>query len=131
MSNYSTRNIIDYAFDADGTKFRDELYGSIHDRISAHIDAKKQEIARGLVGQNEEFVNEAHEEIKVHSKEGKHIGTITHGKYQSVAYAHPNSKFGGSKEPRDDEDSMSLKGSHDTQSGIDFIHAHHRMMNEN
>ena len=54
MSNYSTRNIIDYAFDADGTKFRDELYGSIHDRISAHIDAKKQEIARGLVGQNEE-----------------------------------------------------------------------------
>ena len=54
MSDYSTRNIIDYAFDADGTKFRDELYGSIHDRISAHIDAKKQEIARGLVGQNEE-----------------------------------------------------------------------------
>ena len=54
MSDYSTRNIIDYAFDADGTKFRDELYGSIHDRISAHIDAKKQEIARSLVGQNEE-----------------------------------------------------------------------------
>lgn len=54
MSDYSTRNIIDYAFDADGTKFREELYGSIHDRISAHIDAKKQEIARGLVGQNEE-----------------------------------------------------------------------------
>jgi len=55
MSDYSTRNIIDYAFDGDGTKFRDELYGSIHDRISAHIDAKKQEIARGLVGQNEEI----------------------------------------------------------------------------
>ncbi len=78
----------------------------------------------------EEVVNESYEEIKVHSKEGKHIGTITHGKYQSVAYAHPNSKFGATKEPRDDEDSMSLKGPHDTQKGIDFIHAHHRMMNE-
>jgi hypothetical protein len=54
MSDYSTRNIIDYAFDGDGIKFREELYGSIHDRVSAHIDAKKQEVARGLLGQNEE-----------------------------------------------------------------------------
>ena len=75
-------------------------------------------------------IQESHEEIKVHSKDGKHIGTITHGKYQSVAYAHPTTKFGGSKEPADDEDSMTLKGHHDTQSGIDFIHAHHRMMSE-
>ena len=80
---------------------------------------------------NEEVeLQESHEEIKVHSKDGKHIGTITHGKYQSVAYAHPTTKFGGSKEPHPDEDSMSLKGPHDTQKGIDFIHAHHRMINE-
>ena len=54
MSDYSTRNIIDYAFDGDGIKFREELYGSIHDRVSAHIDAKKKEVAQGLLGQNEE-----------------------------------------------------------------------------
>jgi hypothetical protein len=75
-------------------------------------------------------LKEGYEEIKVHSKDGKHIGTITHGKYQSVAYAHPTTKFGGSKNPHPDEDSTELKGPHDTQSGIDFIHAHHRMMNE-
>lgn len=79
---------------------------------------------------NEEVVNENYEEIKVHSKDGKHIGTITHGKYQSVAYAHPTTKFGATKEPHPDEDSTTLAGPHDTQKGIDFIHAHHRMMNE-
>ena len=77
-----------------------------------------------------EQIEESHEEIKVHSKDGKHIGTITHGKYQSVAYAHPTTKFGGSKEPHPDEDSTILAGPHETQKGIDFIHAHHRMMNE-
>jgi hypothetical protein len=91
--------------------------------------AEKDKLKPKHFGMAEQFT-EGYEEIKVHSKDGKHIGTITHGKYQSVAYAHPNSKFGGSKEPRDDEDSMSLKGSHDTQSGIDYIHAHHRMMSE-
>jgi len=58
MSDYSTRNIIDYAFDDNGAKFREELYGSIHDRVSAHIEAKKQEIARGIIGQNEEIEEE-------------------------------------------------------------------------
>jgi hypothetical protein len=131
MSDYSTRNIIDYAFDGDGTKFREELYGSIHDRISAHIESKKQEIARDFVGQNEEVVNEASQEIKVHSDDGKHIGTITHGKYQSVAYAHPNSKFGATKQPRDDEDSMLLKGPEENKKGEDFIKAHHKEFGQN
>jgi hypothetical protein len=54
MSDYSTRNIIDFAFDDNGAKFREELYASIHDRVSAHIDAKKQEIARGFMDQKEE-----------------------------------------------------------------------------
>jgi hypothetical protein len=79
---------------------------------------------------NEELELSESEDIKVHSKDGKHIGTITHGKYQSVAYAHPTTKFGGSKEPHPDEDSITLAGHHDTQKGIDFIHAHHRMMTE-
>ena len=75
-------------------------------------------------------LDEGYEEIKVHSKDGKHIGTITHGKYQSVAYAHPTTKFGASKNPHPDEDSTTLAGPHETQKGIDYIHAHHRMMSE-
>jgi hypothetical protein len=77
-----------------------------------------------------EQFTEGYEEIKVHSKDGKHIGTITHGKYQSVAYAHPTTKFGGSKVPHPDEDSTTLAGPHETQKGIDYIHAHHRMVSE-
>jgi hypothetical protein len=96
------------------------------------MDRAKALAQRGMASVKKEDVElqEEHNEVKVHSKEGKHIGTITHGKYQSVAYAHPNSKFGGSKEPRDDEDSKILKGPQDNQKGIDFIKAHHKSMTE-
>jgi hypothetical protein len=49
MSDYSTRNIIDYAMDDDGVKFREALYASIHDKVSAHVEAKKQEMAQHLI----------------------------------------------------------------------------------
>jgi len=49
MADYSTKNIIDYAMDGDGVKFREELYGAHHDRVASHIEAKKQEIARNLI----------------------------------------------------------------------------------
>lgn len=62
MPDQSTRNIIDYALDENGIEFRKELYASIHDRVAAHIEAKKQEIAGSLVGQNEE-VEELGEQI--------------------------------------------------------------------
>ena len=90
---------------------------------AAHDDWKK------AMGEEVEL-DESYEHIKVHSKDGKHIGTITHGLYQSVAYAHPTTKFGQHKDGHPDEDSKELKGHHDTQAGIDFIHAHHRMMSE-
>jgi hypothetical protein len=54
MADYSTKNIIDYAMENDGVKFREELYASIHDRVSAHIEAKKQEIAQSLIAPKEE-----------------------------------------------------------------------------
>jgi hypothetical protein len=54
MSNETTRSLIDYAYDEDGVSFRKALYADIHDRVSAHIEAKKQEIAAGLINQNEE-----------------------------------------------------------------------------
>lgn len=45
----TTRTIIDYAYDDNAKDFRDALYSSIQDRVLAHIEAKKQEIAQGLV----------------------------------------------------------------------------------
>jgi len=47
-----TRNIIDYAMDENGVEFRNALYASIHDKVSAHIEAKKQEIAQNLIAQS-------------------------------------------------------------------------------
>jgi hypothetical protein len=48
------RKIIDYAMDGEASKMRDELYSTIYDKVNAHIEVKKQEIARNLVGQYEE-----------------------------------------------------------------------------
>ena len=45
----TTRNIIDYAQDDNAVEFRNALYNSIHDKVTAHIDAKKQEIAQNLI----------------------------------------------------------------------------------
>ena len=53
MPDYSTRTLIDFAADDDGAKFREALYGEIHDRIANHIEAKKREIASSIIGQNE------------------------------------------------------------------------------
>ena len=47
------KSIIDYAMDEDGVKFREALYASIQDKVAAHIETKKQEIAQGLVAQPE------------------------------------------------------------------------------
>ena len=44
-----TRPIIDYAADDNGVEFRNALYASIHDKVTAHIDAKKQEVAQNLI----------------------------------------------------------------------------------
>jgi len=49
MPELDTRNIIDYAQDGNAVDFRDALYASIHDKVTAHIEAKKQEIAQNLI----------------------------------------------------------------------------------
>jgi hypothetical protein len=49
-----TRKIIDFAHEDNGVEFRDALYSAIHDRVTAHIEAKKQEIAKNLVRSQEE-----------------------------------------------------------------------------
>lgn len=50
----STKAIIDYAYNDDAKSMRDALYSDIQDRVMAHIDAKKQEIAKTLFVSQEE-----------------------------------------------------------------------------
>jgi hypothetical protein len=57
-----TRRLIDFAHDQNGSEFRDALYSAIHDKVTAHIDAKRAEIAQTLVTQHEE-VEELDEEL--------------------------------------------------------------------
>lgn len=45
------RTIIDYAHDGQANELRDALYSSIADKVSAHIEAKKQEVAHTLFNQ--------------------------------------------------------------------------------
>jgi hypothetical protein len=50
----NTRAIVDFAYDDNGKEFRDALYSAIHDKVTSHIDLKKQEIARNLIVQPEQ-----------------------------------------------------------------------------
>ena len=43
------RAIIDYAYNDDGVEMRNALYSAIQDKVMAHIEAKKQEIAQSLI----------------------------------------------------------------------------------
>lgn len=47
------RNIIDFAQDDNAVEFKNALYNSIHDKVSAHIEAKKQEVAQSLISPQE------------------------------------------------------------------------------
>jgi capsule polysaccharide export protein KpsE/RkpR len=43
------RAIIDYAAQDNATAMRDTMYSAIQDRVMAHIEAKKQEVALNLI----------------------------------------------------------------------------------
>ena len=70
-----TRAIIDYAMNDDAKAMRDALYASIHDRVNAHIQAQKQEVAQSIFP---EEVEEEYEEIDESSgnNEKKHLDSI-------------------------------------------------------
>jgi len=44
-----TRPIIDYAYDDNAKEMRDALYSAIHDKVTAHIEAHKKDIAQNLI----------------------------------------------------------------------------------
>lgn len=54
----SQRDLIDYAEQDDGVNFRSAMYAAIHDKVTAHIEAKKHEIAQNLMS-TEESVEDA------------------------------------------------------------------------
>ena len=70
-----TRAIIDYAMNDDAKAMRDALYASIHDRVNAHIQAQKQEVAQNIFP---EEVEEEYEEIDESSgnNEKRHLDSI-------------------------------------------------------
>jgi hypothetical protein len=49
----ATRAIVDYAAQDNAKDLRDALYSAIHDRVSAHIDAHKVEVAKNLIAPRE------------------------------------------------------------------------------
>ena len=56
------RKLVDYAMDQDGVKFREELYGAIHDKVTAHLTAAKQAVAQNFFP--DEFGEEDTEETQ-------------------------------------------------------------------
>jgi hypothetical protein len=60
-----TRAIIDYAMNDDAKAMRDALYASIHDRVNAHIQAQKQQVAQSLFPEeSDEEEVESDEEVQ-------------------------------------------------------------------
>lgn len=49
----TTRAIVDYAEDGNATEMRDALYSAIQDRVMAHIENHKEQLAKNLFTQPE------------------------------------------------------------------------------
>jgi len=47
----TTRAIVDYAEDGNATEMRDALYSAINNKVMAHIDNHKQQLAKTLFNQ--------------------------------------------------------------------------------
>ena len=61
--------IIDYAMDDNGVEFRNALYSSIQDKVMAHIEAKKQEIAQSMLGVQAEEKPSDEQEVEVETEQ--------------------------------------------------------------
>jgi len=58
-----TKAIVDYAEEDNAKDMRDALYSAIQDRVMAHIDAKKQEIAQNLINPQVDIATEVDTEV--------------------------------------------------------------------
>ncbi len=50
----NTWAIVDYAYDDNAKEMRDALYNDIQNRVMAHLDAQKQEIAKNMLKPEED-----------------------------------------------------------------------------
>jgi hypothetical protein len=60
--------IIDYAAQDNATAMRDAMYASLQDKVMAHIEAKKQEVAMNLISpqqDEDEYDDEIEDETAV------------------------------------------------------------------
>ena len=57
----NTRAIIDYAYEDNGKEMRDALYSAINDKVMAHIETHKQQLAKNLIMPQEQ---ESGEEVE-------------------------------------------------------------------
>ena len=73
----STRDIIDYAANDNAVEFRNAMYTAIHDRVTAAIESKKQEIAQNLITQSESVddweAEKEHKPAKQSDADKKHV----------------------------------------------------------
>jgi hypothetical protein len=53
-----TRQIIDFAYDDNAKDMRDALYSTIHDKVMAHIEAHKKDIAQNLIAPEAKFATQ-------------------------------------------------------------------------
>jgi hypothetical protein len=75
----TSRNLIDFAQNDDAVSFRKELYADIHDRVMAHIDAKKQEVAQNMFKKESTIEDYSLEEIEqfMHSEEYEQLDELS------------------------------------------------------
>ena len=126
-----TRKIIDYTFDDNAVGVRDALYAAIHDKVTAHIEDKKQEIARGLIVQHDEDVEQISEKIEV-KKEYNDKTEAEHGIYHNgkkIGYA-VHHKPSGTHTAYHSPQSYDEKGHADDFGQIDDFHNHHDAVNQ-
>ena len=107
----ATRNLIDYAMDDNGVEFRSQLYATIHDRVTAAIESKKQEIAGNLIRQEEKEEKEegaGHE--KAEKKMMKSLDKTGDGKHTMADHQKEEVEEKGEKEEKKEEKPKSSKG---------------------
>jgi hypothetical protein len=98
----ATRNLIDYAMDDNGVEFRNELYASIHDRVTAAIEAKKQEIAGSLIRKEEKEEGMGHE--KAEKKMMKSLDKNSDGKHTMADHKKEEVEYVDEAEEKDDDE---------------------------
>jgi hypothetical protein len=95
-----TRKLIDFAYEENGSEFRDALYSAIHDKVTAHIDAKRAEIAQTLITQQEEEVEydeeyEDEEELEEsYELNERELDYEYHQRTEPVTHPHKDAPYG-------------------------------------